>query len=79
MCGAASTGISLAMSPELSVVDVGTVAVDARISPGVSTGGLDSNTPARDAGPMTVTADWRPNRAELRGSAPEGNKWERPT
>ena len=38
--GAAYTGISLKMSPELSVGDVGSAAVGERLAPGLSVGGV---------------------------------------
>ena len=43
MCGAASTGRSLTVSLELSVGDVVTAAVGARLTPGLSVGGVGSH------------------------------------
>ena len=36
VCGAASTGLSLGVSPQLSIGDVGTAEVGARLTPGLS-------------------------------------------
>ena len=55
MHGAVSTGLSLAMSPELSVGDVGTDAVGAILAPGLSVGGVGSRELRIDASSARLT------------------------
>ena len=57
MCGAASTCLSLRMSQELSVGDVGTAAVGARLAPGLSVGGVGGRVLRVDAPSVRLTPE----------------------